>query len=53
MFNVPSDETIATCTITKGVVDGTEKPVLTHRDPQEVTRKAKGRSKARTGGEDV
>ena len=41
------------CTITKGVVDGTEKPVLTHRDPQEVTRKAKGRSKARTGGEDV
>ncbi len=49
MFTLPSDETVKTCTITKAVVDGTEKPVLTHRDPSEDPRPNRGRNKTRTG----
>ena len=31
MYKVPSDETIATCLVTKEVVEGTGEPVLTYR----------------------
>ena len=30
MFEIPSDETIVKCLITKEVIEGTGKPVLTH-----------------------
>ena len=32
MFKIPSDETIATCTITKETVEGTGEPELTYRE---------------------
>ena len=32
MFKIPSDETIATCTITKDTVEGTGEPELTYRE---------------------
>ena len=32
MFKIPSDETIATCTITKDTVEGTGEPDLTYRE---------------------
>ena len=53
MFTVPSDETIETCTITKGVVDGKEQPLLTYRDPSEAGKRSKSKSKTRTGGENA
>ena len=31
MYEIPSDETISECIITKGVVDGTEAPVVVHK----------------------
>jgi ATP-dependent Clp protease ATP-binding subunit ClpX len=31
MYEIPSDDTIGRCRITKGVIDGTEQPVLTYR----------------------
>lgn len=38
MYQIPSDETIEECVITKGAVEGTSKPLLIHR---EVMRKAR------------
>ena len=32
MYRIPSDDTIATCTITRAAVLGEEEPILTHRD---------------------
>ena len=32
MYEIPSDETIGICTITKDVVEGTGKPELVYRD---------------------
>lgn len=32
MYSVPSDDMVATCTITKEVVEGTEHPLLTYRE---------------------
>ena len=31
MYEIPSDETISECIITKSVVDGTEAPVVVHK----------------------
>ena len=31
MYQIPSDETISECTITKGVVEGTSEPVVVHK----------------------
>lgn len=44
MFTIPSDETITGCTITKGVVDGTEEPVLTYGE-RELPHKTRKRSR--------
>ena len=38
MYQIPSDETIEECVITKGAVEGTSEPLLIHR---EVMRKAR------------
>ena len=38
MYRIPSDETIESCTITKGAVEGTSEPLIVHR---EKVRKAK------------
>lgn len=38
MFNIPSDDTIEECVITKGAVEGTSEPLLIHR---EVLRRAR------------
>ena len=43
MFRIPSDETIATCTITKETVEGTGEPELTYRE------EVRGRRKHRAG----
>ncbi len=43
MFQIPSDDTIATCLITKETVEGTGEPVLTYREA------VKGRRKRRLG----
>ena len=32
MFNIPSDDTIEECVITKEAVDGTSKPLVIHQD---------------------
>ena len=32
MFNIPSDDTIEECVITKEAVDGTSKPLVTHQE---------------------
>ncbi len=39
MYQIPSDETVEACVITKGAVDGTSEPLVIHREP--VKRKAK------------
>lgn len=44
MFHIPSDETIATCLVTKETVDGDGEPVLTYREDE-----LKGRRKRRAG----
>ncbi len=44
MFRIPSDETIATCTITKEAVEGTGEPELTYRED------VRGRRKRRISG---
>ena len=31
MYQIPSDETISECIITKGVVEGTSEPVVFHK----------------------
>ena len=43
MFTLPSDETVAKCTITKEVVDGGCGPVLEHVDPAALPKKSKAR----------
>ena len=43
MFRIPSDEKIATCTITKEAVEGTAKPELTYRED------VRGRRRRRLG----
>ena len=43
MFTLPSDETVAKCTITKEVVDGDCGPVLEHVDPAALPKKSKAR----------
>ena len=48
MFEAPSDPTIGGCTITAGVVDGTEEPVYTYRDPDEVARMERAKAFERT-----
>lgn len=32
MYRIPSDETIESCTITKGAVEGTSEPLIVHRE---------------------
>ena len=32
MYQIPSDETIEECVITKGAVEGTSEPLLIHRE---------------------
>ena len=32
MYRIPSDETIESCTITKGAVEGTSEPLIAHRE---------------------
>ena len=44
MFNIPSDETIESCLVTREVIEGTSEPEIT-RKSQELT----GRRKRRTG----
>ena len=39
MYEIPSDENIGRCLITRGVVEGTEKPKLTYRNAEVRTRK--------------
>ena len=41
MYDIPSDKTIETVTVTKGCIDGAEKPLLTHRPVDAVRGKAK------------
>ena len=43
MFRIPSDEKIATCTITKEAVEGTAEPELTYRED------VRGRRRRRLG----
>ena len=45
MYAVPSDNTIRECTITKGVVEGTEKPELVHGEPPALPKKSQSRRK--------
>lgn len=45
MYAVPSDETIRECTITKGVVDGTEEPQIVHGEMPSPQKKASQRRK--------
>ena len=39
MYQIPSDESIATCLVTKEVIEGTDEPVLTYREEQKSRRK--------------
>ena len=39
MYEIPSDENSGRCLITRGVVEGTEKPKLTYRNAEVRTRK--------------
>ena len=32
MYRIPSDDTIESCTITKGAVEGTSEPLIVHRE---------------------
>ena len=43
MYKIPSDETIASCVVTKETIEGTGEPELTYRE------ETKGRRKRRTG----
>ena len=45
MYSVPSDETIRECTITRGVVEGTEEPELVHGELQPQPKKSSSRRK--------
>ncbi len=40
MFNVPSDEDIESCVVTKDVIDGTGEPVITRRETKPRSRRA-------------
>ena len=39
MYQIPSDDTVATCLVTKEVIEGTGEPVLTYREEQKSRRK--------------
>ena len=39
MYRIPSDETIESCVVTKGAVEGTSEPLTIHREA--LMRKAK------------
>lgn len=41
MFTIPSDENIASCLVTKDVIDGTGEPALTYRDGEDSGRNRK------------
>ena len=32
MYRIPSDDTIASCGVTKEVIEGTGEPILTHKE---------------------
>lgn len=34
MYRIPSDDTIASCGVTKEVIEGTGEPILTHKEKQ-------------------
>ena len=39
MYQIPSDDTVATCLVTKEVIEGTGEPVLPYREEQKSRRK--------------
>ncbi|MCD7884980.1 MAG: ATP-dependent Clp protease ATP-binding subunit ClpX [Lachnospiraceae bacterium] len=43
MFRIPSDRTIATCTVTKETIEGTQEPELTFRSPESLPRRKRRR----------
>ena len=49
MYEIPSDETIGICTITKDVVEGTGKPELVYRDVPANPRKNRPRGEGKKG----
>ena len=49
MYEIPSDETIGICTITKDVVEGTGKPELVYRDVPAAPRKSRARGDGKKG----
>ena len=42
MYDLPSDRTIERVTVTKGCIEGTEQPLLTHRDAEQSAQKPGG-----------
>ncbi|MCI6858755.1 MAG: ATP-dependent Clp protease ATP-binding subunit ClpX [Eubacterium sp.] len=52
MYTVPSDEMVATCTITKEAVEGTGDPVLTYHD-QPVSKKAITRKHKKKSNDEI
>lgn len=49
MYEIPSDDNVGICTITKGVVDGTGEPELVYRDTAVPQNKARRLKKERPG----
>ena len=43
MFEIPSDETIESCVITKEAVEGTSQPFVVHREAVRTEREKKAR----------
>ncbi|MBQ9156666.1 MAG: ATP-dependent Clp protease ATP-binding subunit ClpX [Eubacterium sp.] len=52
MYTIPSDEMVATCTITKEAVEGTQEPLLTYHD-EPVSKKPIGRKRRKKNGGEI
>lgn len=51
MYTIPSDELVATCTITAEAVEGTGKPILTYHDEPVSKKSITKKHRKKTGNE--